>query len=542
MRTALYARVSSERQEKEQTIGSQLEALRSYASDNGLELVEEFIDDGYCGARLDRPALDRMRDRAEHGGFEVLLTYCSDRLARRFVLQALIMEELEQFGVKLIFLEGGAADDPQSKLMHQITGAVAEFERAKITERYRRGKLYRARCGEIVSPDVPYGFRRIPRRDGIAAHADIEPAEALVVRRIFHEYVTHGLTVRQIAKTLTLERIATPGGAGQWSWSTVDRILREEAYIGTYYYNRKHCVAVDDGQGKKRQRYHCTERPRDEWIPISVPPILDLETFHQAARRGRDNQTFAPRNLKEDAYLLRKLVRCGRCGSSCSAITSKQTSAGQLRTSHYYVCLRKKSGFLKQERCGQRQIRADVLDEMVWEEVSARLQEPKRVQDAYQECQNRPADSGQSPQGEPDLRVADQIKRTNKELSRLLDAYQSGAIELAELQRRRKLIDSKLELLNREQAMLEKMAEEKERDRDIQTGLEEFATLVSNNLRHISFENKQKLLRMVLDKVVVKDWRVDVYYNIPLPKPPPSKKTPVSGKLSLCSASTQMIY
>ncbi|MCP3882929.1 MAG: recombinase family protein, partial [Sulfitobacter sp.] len=235
MRTALYARVSSERQEKEQTIGSQLEALRRYASDNGLELVEEFIDDGYCGARLDRPALDRMRDRAEHGGFEVLLTYCSDRLARRFVLQALIMEELEQFGVKLIFLEGGAADDPQSKLMHQITGAVAEFERAKITERYRRGKLYRARCGEIVSPDVPYGYRRIPRRDGIAAHAEIEPAEALVVRRIFHAYVTHGLTVRQIAKTLTLERIATPGGAGQWSWSTVDRTLREEAYIGTYY-------------------------------------------------------------------------------------------------------------------------------------------------------------------------------------------------------------------------------------------------------------------------------------------------------------------
>ena len=160
MRTALYARVSSERQEKEQTIGSQLEALRRYASDHSLELVEEFIDDGYCGARLDRPALDRMRDRAEHGGFEVLLTYCSDRLARRYVLQALIMEELEQFGVKLIFLEGGAADDPQSKLMHQITGAVAEFERAKITERYRRGKLYRARCGEIVSPDVPYGYRR----------------------------------------------------------------------------------------------------------------------------------------------------------------------------------------------------------------------------------------------------------------------------------------------------------------------------------------------------------------------------------------------
>ena len=158
MRAAIYARVSSERQEKEHTIGSQVEALRAYAAKNGMDVVEEFTDEGYSGARLDRPALDRMRDLAERHGFEVLLSYCTDRLARKFVLQALILDELERFGVKTMFIEGGAADDPLSKLMHQITGAVAEFERAKITERYRRGKLYRARCGEIVSPDVPFGY------------------------------------------------------------------------------------------------------------------------------------------------------------------------------------------------------------------------------------------------------------------------------------------------------------------------------------------------------------------------------------------------
>src|SRR5215831_13093146 len=139
MRVAIYARVSSERQAKEHTVGSQLEALRAYVAQNQMQLVEEFTDEGYSGARLDRPALDRMRDLAEQGGFDVLLTYCADRLARKFVLQALILDG------KVIFLEGGAADDPLSKLMHHITGAVAEFERAKITERYRRGKLYRAR-------------------------------------------------------------------------------------------------------------------------------------------------------------------------------------------------------------------------------------------------------------------------------------------------------------------------------------------------------------------------------------------------------------
>src|SRR5262249_58886440 len=101
---------------------------------------------------------DRMRELAEQGGFDVLLTYCADRLARKFVLQALILDELERFGVKVIFLEGGAADDPLSKLMHHITGAVAEFERAKITERYRRGQLYRARCGDSVFSDLPFCY------------------------------------------------------------------------------------------------------------------------------------------------------------------------------------------------------------------------------------------------------------------------------------------------------------------------------------------------------------------------------------------------
>src|SRR6516225_8376652 len=273
MRVAMYARVSSERQEKEHTIGSQLEALRNYAAQNGMEIVEEFTDEGYSGARLDRPALDRMRDLAERRGFEVLLTYCTDRLARKFVLQALILEELERFGVKAIFLEGGAADDPLSKLMHQITGAVAEFERAKITERNRRGRLYRARCGEVVCWKVPFGFVRIPRRDGVAAHLEIDESKAAVVRRIFDLYVTQGLTVRQIAKQLTLGGTPAPSGRREWSWAMVDRILHDEAYIGTFYHNRFNSVTVEGTHRHKPTIKHPL-RPREEWIPISVPPII----------------------------------------------------------------------------------------------------------------------------------------------------------------------------------------------------------------------------------------------------------------------------
>ena len=268
-----------------------------------------------------------------------------------------------------------------------------------------------------------------------------------------------------------------------------------------------------------------------------MPPIIDLATFHAAAGRARENEAFSPRNLQEGGYLLRKLVRCGRCESSCSALTSKQTYRRGTHSSHYYGCRRTTSGFLKQERCSQRRIRADVLDELVWEEVSARLQDPALVLEAYQDHNTRRrVSSEQDVATEKDDRLKEQIKLANRELSRLLDAYQCGALELPELQKRRQLVNSKIEMLNREQDLLRKIAADKKKETDIKSSLGEFAALVSNNLKRISFENKQKLLRIVLDKVVVKDWRVDVYYNIPLPKstPPPGEK--VSTKFDLRSA------
>ena len=532
MRIAIYARVSSERQEKEHTIGSQLEALRNYAAHNGMEIVEEFTDEGYSGTRLDRPALDRMRDLAERRGFEVLLSYCTDRLARKFVLQALILEEMERFGVKTIFLEGGAADDPLSKLMHQITGAVAEFERTKIVERNRRGKLYRARCGEVITWRAPFGYVRIPRRDGVAPHVEIDENKAVVVRRIFNLYAKQGWTVRQIAKQLTLQGTPAPGGGREWNFYTVDRILHNEAYVGTLYYNRHNCAAMEGTHGHKRPSCQRILRPKEEWIPISIPPLIDLETFHQAGIRVKDNQRFSPRNLQEDAYLLRRLVRCGHCGLSCRV----SSNTANPNCSHYYVCPGTKNHFLIEKRCSQRCIGADALDELVWQEVSTRLQDPDLVLEAYRECRIHRRNGEEAGLSEQGQKLATQIKLANTEMTRLLDAYQAGTIELPELQKRRRLVDAKLDTLHREKELLEKMAREQKQECDIRRDLEEFRALVSDRAQHSSFEHKQKLMRMVLDKVVVKDWRVDVHYNISLSRPAASRGEKVSTNFDLCNA------
>ncbi len=345
----------------------------------------------------------------------------------------------------------------------------------------------------------------------------------MVVRRIFNLYAKQGWTVRQIAKQLTLQGTPAPGGGREWNFYTVDRILHNEAYVGTLYYNRHNCAAIEGTHGHKRPSCQRILRPKEEWIPISIPPIIDLETFHQAGIRVKDNQRFSPRNLQEDAYLLRRLVRCGHCGLSCRV----SSNTANPNCNHYYVCPGTKKHFLIEKRCSQRCIGADALDELVWEEVSTRLQDPDLVLEAYRECRIHRRNGDEAGLSEQGQKLATQIKLANTEMTRLLDAYQAGAIELPELQKRRRLVDAKLDTLHREKELLEKMAGEQKQEGDIRRDLEEFRALVSDRAQHSSFEDKQKLMRMVLDKVVVKDWRVDVHYNIPLSRPatPREEKT-----------------
>ena len=201
MRAALYARVSTEAQADRGTIGSQLQLLREHIAAAGDELIGEYVDDGYSGARLDRPGLDTLRDAAEAGLVERVWCLSPDRLARAYAYQVLVLDELDRFGVTVAFTDspGLAADDPQSVLLTQVQGVIAEYEKAKIAERYRRGKLFRARAGEIVTWKAPYGYRRIPRSAATGqAHHEVYEPEAAVVRRIFSDCAA-GITAREIA-------------------------------------------------------------------------------------------------------------------------------------------------------------------------------------------------------------------------------------------------------------------------------------------------------------------------------------------------------
>src|SRR3989442_9461233 len=231
MRVATYARVSSESQEARGTIGSQLEALREKLSELGHEIVHEYKDDGYSGSRLDRPGLDALRDAAELGLFEQVWCLTPDRLARSYAYQILITDELARHEVQVCYLDAPPfRDDPEATLLVQVQGVIAEYEKAKIAERNRRGRLFRARAGEIVYRVVPYGYRRIPRGPTGPCHLEIYEPEAVTVRRIFDDFVAGGYSMRRICRRLYEDGILSPSGRPVWSIVCLSGMLANPTY------------------------------------------------------------------------------------------------------------------------------------------------------------------------------------------------------------------------------------------------------------------------------------------------------------------------
>ena len=239
---AIYARVSSDRQRREQTIASQTAALRELAAGRELLVPEDLVfeDEGVSGAVLRRPQLERLRDLAVEGRFEVLLCHAPDRLARRYAYQVLLLEEFQRAGIEVIFAkEPERSGTPEDELLRQFQGMIAEYERAQIAERCRRGKLHRARAGAVsVLARAPYGYRCVKKSEHADALYEIDESEAPVVREIFRRYVEDGESIAQVARWLSEQEVPTRTGKTGWNNATIWGMLRNPAYAGQAAYGK----------------------------------------------------------------------------------------------------------------------------------------------------------------------------------------------------------------------------------------------------------------------------------------------------------------
>ena len=341
------------------------------------------------------------------------------------------------------------------------------------------------------------------------------------MREIFAAYVERGLSVRQIAFELRDRAIPSPTGKPQWGTSAIDRVLRNEAYVGTVYYNRHERIEGATRGRKTRLR----ERPREEWIAIPVPAIIDRDTFDRVSQVSHENFKLSPRGAAAEAWLLRGLIECGHCHVGCSC----HNSYGRNSTLTRYYCCRNhdllRAGS-EDRLCPERNIRANELDEYVFEQVRQALLAPDQLMAAETAVLTGAPDENEL--------VAAQLKHLDtaidakeRERARLLDAYQAGLLELQELTRRTGELAARRTGLTREKETLSQRSTELAAQNRMRHRLAGFSDRVVASLDNLDFAGRRRLVRLVIEKVCVTGWRVEIHLKIPLPnEPPPDEDRP----------------
>jgi site-specific DNA recombinase len=518
---AIYARVSSARQKKDETIGSQTAALREHAGQARLDVPEEWVfeDEGHSGATLVRPALEALRDLAAQGCLDVVLVYSPDRLARKFAYQALLLEEFARAGVRVEFVKGPRGDTPEDQLLVQFQGIFAEYEKAQLTERYRRGKAHRARTGSVnVLSGAPFGYRYVRKTDLCGAAYEIIAQEAALVAEMFRRYADDGASIADLARWLTGLGAPTRTGKTRWDRSVVWSMLRNPAYAGRAVFGKTMATSGTPGlnrvarlQGRTTPRAVKTvDRPREEWLEIGVPAIVDQETFDRVQQRLEDNKRFAARNTKVPS-LLQGLAACSACGYACYRGRTTTSAGNKI---FYYRCGGSDNyRFEHGKVCDSKPVRADYLDTVVWDHVTALLADPAliRAEITRRLEQARTADPATRQRRQLELDLA----KAAASITAMIEAYSEQLITIDELRAKMPHLRARETSVRGQLDALDAQAADRDAYLKLADDLEGFLAQLRGNAANATVEERQRVLRLLVKDILIGPEKITIRHRIP---------------------------
>lgn len=494
-KVGIYARVSSEKQEQEGTIKSQITALRDFGSKNNFEIVDEYIDDGYSGELLARPELDRLRDDADRGKFEKVVILHPDRLSRKYAYQVLILEEFKKKNIEIEFVNHKLGDNPEDEFMLQVQGAVSEYEKAKILERSRRGKLAQAKSGRIIGNIAPYGYAYEKGQAKTTRGYTINEEEAKVVKTIFSLYSELG-SLSRVSKGLKELGIAPKKNGEAWRHSSLYRILRDETYIGTTYYGKHKSVEKDGKNGYKRTKKSGREwREKKDWLPIQVPPIVDKTIFENTQRLLQ--KRFKPFGATKLRYMLGGLLRCANCGN---------TFAGEnTRGYRYYRCSNRQRRHPLPKDCDAKMIFADKLEEIVWKTISEIITNPnKMIKVAGLRAEKEELRRNEEQGFFRELKMMEE--KLDKEIARrdrLVEVYRDGDIGKEAYKIKMEQSHNAIETLKRDKAEKDKILQQSKNIPLLKEVIYKFSDLMKSKMSNLTYEQKQLVMRLLIDRIIV---------------------------------------
>ncbi len=512
MRAAYYARVSTGRQEDEETIENQEMELRKRIKEDGHTLLPECVykDDGWTGTLLERPDLDRLRSDAKEGKFDILYFYDRGRIARKFVYQEVVLDEIRELGIECVSLHDINGTTPEEQLMGSVMGVFHEYERIKIAERMRLGKMRKVRENKkLLGYNPKYGYDYYHRikngpdaRDG---YFEINEKEAEVVRMIF-QWVADGVALRDVIRRL--HELGIPPKKQKrmtWTKGPIARMLRDTTYIGQHYYNKTEAVETknpkDPTQKYRRiKKGSRVARPKDEWVMVEVPRIVEDDVFDKVQQQLELNLKFSRRNNKKNDYLLTGLIDC-ECGKPR---TGDPANNGHL----YYRCTDRLTRFPLPRECHAGGVNASVLDILAWNELEKLVTDQEAIKKQAKRWLNS---STASP---VKIRVDDAKKRLQKldeEEKRYARAYGQGIMS------ERLYKEEMNNLLEKRASLHDDIAKaEEELSHQPKLTLQEVIDGVREMLGKLVFTDKKAIVRRFISKVTATQEEATIWGQIPI--------------------------
>jgi site-specific DNA recombinase len=518
---AIYARVSSEQQSEAKTIESQLSDLRAHVKALGLVLPSEheFVDNGYSGSNLIRPALEQLRDVVAAGGIDQVYVHCPDRLARNYAHQVLLLEEFLHAGVEVNFLNREVGQTPEDQLLLQVQGMIAEYERAKILERSRRGKRHAAQGGSVsVLSGAPYGYRYVSKHDGDGqARFDVLLEEARVVRQVFSWVGQDRCSIGEVCRRLNAAKEQTRTGKTVWDRATVCDMLKNPAYKGTAAFGKTSVEPLRPRLRAQRGRPMQPKRavsthdvPPEKWMSIPVPALIDEALFEAVQDQLQENQQRARIGQRGARYLLQGLLVCACCGYAYyGKPISPSARKGHARSYAYYRCIGSDAyRFGGLRLCWNKQLRTDLVDEAVWNEVCKLLEDPSRLEQEYRqrllakECSTERTGLEAS------------LGRLRQGIARLIDSYAEGMIDKAEFEPRITRLRERIKQVEEHIRQIQDEAGMEHELRLILGRLETFASKVKEGLAEADWVTRREIIRTLVKRVEVDQEHVNVIFRV----------------------------
>jgi len=506
MKVALYARVSSDRQDIDLSITAQLKALREYASRNGHTVVKEYVDEAESGRSIDRPGFQNMiaAARQKNTPFEAILVWKLSRFARNREDSIIYKSLLRKHGVQVISINEPVEDTPSGKLLEGIIEVIDEFYSDNLSQDVLRGQKENASRGFYNGGRPPYGYVRVKVKDGVTSRTKLEPdpKTAPITQRIFRECIRifrecmAGKGLKAIARSLNADGISSRTGR-KWGATSIEKILHNEAYTGTLVWGKRTRNPSQITNGT------VPLRTEEAW-----PALVDGTAFTQiqAKLAARAPKVIHPREV-DSPYLLSGIMRCGVCGAA-------MVGQGSGHRYRYYMCsnARRKG----REVCPSPILPKDKVEGFIIGHIKSYILTEENLEELVRLTNEELCQSCSENRERLELTQA-QIEELDGRLDKLYDAIETGEFKGGELAPRIKALSQKKEELLQAKADAEEILRYESVDMADPQVVQDYADDLRSLLTKSSITEQKSFLKSFVERIDVDDMEVKVHYTIPMP-------------------------